>query len=146
MKTRSTTLTKVCYSFNLITNAWSPLLYLYLYVMLISQPLYKYSEWHEQWPCRLGHIKDYWLIARIVREQLYSEPFIFQHLFYVMTKLLISVVHVKKSFIIVFNTILAIVMFTFRYTFYVNRYICYCKFNYYQIIHRQMVVRACLVI
>lgn len=34
--------------------------------------------------------------------------FIFQHLFYVMTKLLISVVHVKKPFITVFNTILAI--------------------------------------
>lgn len=57
--------------------------------------------------------------------------FIFQHLFYVMTKLLISVVHVKKPFITVFNTILAIDMFTFRYTFYVNRYICYCKFIYY---------------
>lgn len=57
--------------------------------------------------------------------------FIFQHLFYVMTKLLISVVHVKKPFITVFSTILAIDMFTFRYTFYVNRYICYCKFIYY---------------
>lgn len=38
--------------------------------------------------------------------------YIFQHLFYVMTKLLISVVHVKKPFITVFNTILAIDMFT----------------------------------